>query len=176
MDDSKIPVRYAKALFNSALETGIADKVMHDLAYIAELLKDEDYKYMLGSPVVRISVKYEITKKIFKNKVEDLTLDFINLILKNKREEFLDRIIRIFHKLYKTHKGIKSAEIIVPVKVGKDFHKKFHKILCEVFECEIELFERVKPAIIGGFILKVEDQQIDASVSTALRKMKELLT
>ena len=103
MNDSKISIRYAKALFNAALETGIADKVMFDLVYIAEIITDDNYTYMLGSPVVRTIVKKDITNNIFKNKVEHLTLNFLNIILKNNSEEYLDRIIRNYHHFYKNH-------------------------------------------------------------------------
>jgi F-type H+-transporting ATPase subunit delta len=175
MNDSKISVRYAKALFQSSRDIGITGKVMRDLEYIAGIIQTEDFKCLMRNPVIKTSKKKNIVINIIKENVEKLTFNFITLIIQHKREDYLDRIIRYFNILYKENEGIKSAEIIVPVKVDKDILDKFRIILTDIFGAKIDLTQKVKPGIIGGFILKVEDEQLDASVSTALSKMKESL-
>lgn len=175
MNESKISVRYSKALFVSAVENNIIDKVMNDLKYIADIFRNEDLTNLMGSPVVKTKIKKDAVIEIFKNTVEELTLNFLILIIQNKREEYLPRIMNNFQLLYKAHKGLKSAEIIVSDKIEKEMKIKFHKFLCEAFDSDIEITEKIKPEIIGGFILKVGDLQIDASISTSLRKLKESL-
>ncbi len=43
----------------------------------------------------------------------------------------------------------------------------------DYYKCKIELESKTKPEIIGGFVLRVDDQQLDASVATQLRKIKK---
>lgn len=175
MNESQIAVRYSKALFLNALEENIQDKVMDDLKYISETLRNKDMIFFMESPVVKSNLKEESFKEIFQDKIEELTLNFLILVLKNKRENYLNRIIYNYQKIYKAHKGLKRAEIIVSGKIEEDTKLKFHKILKDIFNSEIEVIEKIKPEIIGGFIIQVEDIQIDASLSTSLNKLKESL-
>jgi len=48
-------------------------------------------------------------------------------------------------------------------------------LLKKTFNSEIELQETIKPSILGGFILRVEDEQYDGSVSSGLSKIKKQL-
>ena len=43
------------------------------------------------------------------------------------------------------------------------------------FRVQIELKEQVNPSIIGGFMLRIEDQQINASIRSQLNKIKREL-
>ncbi len=104
-----------------------------------------------------------------------LTYDFLNLILQNKREAFLEAIIRNFSATYRNQKGIKKAEIIVASRISKSIRDEFVGILEKTFHSGIELEEILMPSIIGGFILKVEDEQYDASVTSSLAKMRKKL-
>jgi F0F1-type ATP synthase delta subunit len=45
----------------------------------------------------------------------------------------------------------------------------------KTYHAEIEMNEEVDKQIIGGFILQVEDQLLDASVTGQLRKIKKNL-
>lgn len=175
MNESQIGVRYSKALFAAALEDNITDKVMDDLKYISEIFKDKDMTYFMESPVIKPSIKKKTIIKIFKDRVDNLTLNFLTLILQNKRENNLNRIIYNFQKMYKAYRGLKSAEIIVTENIGEETKVKFREFLKTVFNSEIEINEKIQEDIIGGFILQVEDLQIDASIKTSLRKIKESL-
>ena len=176
MNDSKISVRYAKALFKSALEKGIADRVIQDLNYISEIVQTDDFKYLMKNPVIKTSEKIDAVSKLFKEKIHEFSLRFFILILRQKRESYLERIIRNIQSFYRSHKGILSVQLIVPVKVDKETKNRFFNILSDSFKTEIELTEKVKPGIVGGFILRIEDEQLDNSVTTALSKMKESLS
>ncbi len=65
MNDSKISVRYSRALFQSALEKKILDEVNQDMILIAEICKAPETKEFLSSPIIVPSKKIEIFHKIF---------------------------------------------------------------------------------------------------------------
>ena len=175
MNESKISVRYAKALFLAADEAGILKDVTDDMIFIMKTYKEDRFKEMLESPVVRPSDKKLVVNEIFSNGISSLTSDFLDLLISNKRESFLPDIARNFRGLYKRKMGIKAAELTVTGKVDKDFLIRFKDILKKTFNSEIELEEKIKPEIIGGFILKVEDEQFDASITSELAKIRKKL-
>ena len=65
MNDSKISVRYARAIFQSALEKKILDKVNEDMIFISEVCKTPEMKEFLGSPIITPSKKEAILHKMF---------------------------------------------------------------------------------------------------------------
>lgn len=175
MNDSKISVRYAKALYQSALEGSLLKEVMNDVLLIERAWETAGFLEMLYSPVVTTSSKKKVVSSVFKENISQLSYDFMMLLLSNKRETFLEAIFRNFKALYKEHEGIKSAEITLSSAIDESIKKKFLALLEKTFDSKIELTEQMKPEIIGGFILKVEDQQYDASVSSGLKKIKKRL-
>jgi F-type H+-transporting ATPase subunit delta len=175
MNDSKISVRYAKALFKASEEAQVLPQIMQDIRLIMNIYALEDFREVLESPVVKTSDKKKVVGKLFSGKISDLSMIFFNLLLTNKRESHLSRIARNFKSLYKKSQGILSAEIVVSEPIDKAQTEIFRTLLKKVFNSEIELASNVKPAKLGGFILRVEDEQFDASVLSSLEKIKRQL-
>ena len=175
MNQSKISVRYAKALYLAADEGKILNPVMEDMKLFMKAHKEGRLREMLESPVVKSSDKKKVINDLFSGNISKLSLDFLILVIANKRESYLPDIFRNFKSRYKQSMGIKSAEVTVTKKVSEKFLSKFKEILKKTFNSEIELEEKIKPEIIGGFILKVEDEQFDASVSSKLAKIRKKL-
>ncbi|NJK86841.1 MAG: ATP synthase F1 subunit delta [Bacteroidales bacterium] len=178
MNESKIAVRYAKALFSLAKEENVLKEIYNDLQNLNELiLKTPELQYLISDPVMKQSKKAELFNLIFKNSVHKLTLNFIHLILENKREQYLESIARVFMRLFRQESGIQSVIITTAAPVDGKLKKVFSDMLSGYFKSDIELEEKVDEKIIGGFKIRFEDRQLDASVATQLGKIKkELLT
>ncbi len=176
MDHSKIAVRYAKAFFSLGKEKKLLDKLKKDMSMIAHLTEDSgEFLLLLRSPVIKTSQKVKLLKTIFEQKVTEQTLNFIILIAENKREAHVPSICRNFLELYRKEQGIKTATITSAISLRKDIILQIQKKLEREFNTKIELGERVNSDLIGGFVLRVDDRQIDASIATQLRKVKENL-
>jgi F-type H+-transporting ATPase subunit delta len=172
MNDSKISVRYSRALFQSALEKKILDKVNEDMIFISAFCKLPEAKELLQSPVIRPSKKGEIFHKIFGENVDKITLSLIDLVVKNGRESYIPAIARVFiHETLK-HKGITESVLTTAVKVDSKVKKQITDLISDVFKTKVELEEKIDKEIIGGFILRVDDNYIDASIKNKLRKIK----
>ena len=112
---------------------------------------------------------------IFEGKVGDLSMDFIRLVTGNNREEYLAAICRHYIKLYKEEKGIKMASIETATPLTNESRMEMVAIITRAFKAEIELQEEVKKELIGGFVLRVEDKQLDSSVKGKLVRIKKEL-
>lgn len=176
MNQSKISVRYAKALFQLALEKNKLDVVHSDVAMINQALKDfSQFSLYLKSPVVKPSQKLALLQNAFKGNISDISLNFLSLLVQNKRENHLEDIIRRFFDVFREFKGIKAAIITTAVPINDQIKEKFHSLLSSIYKTGIELGATQNPSIIGGFVLKIGDQQFDASVATGLKRMKTTL-
>jgi F-type H+-transporting ATPase subunit delta len=176
MNDSKISVRYSKALFQSALEKDILDKVNQDMIFISEICKNPEAKELLQSPIIVPSKKSSVFHALLEGNVEEITLSLIDLVIKNGRESFLPGIAMNFVHATMKYKGITESILTTAMKVDAKLRKQITELISEIFKTRVQLEEIVDPDIIGGFILKVDDSYIDASVRNKLRKIRKEIT
>jgi F-type H+-transporting ATPase subunit delta len=175
MNDSKISVRYVRAIFQSAQEKKILDKVYQDMIFISEICKNKETKEFLHSPIIIPSKKEAIFHKMVEGNVEKITLSLLDLIVMNGRESFIPAIARNFIHETKKFKGVTESVLTTAIKVDDNVRKQIIDLISTVFKTEVELKENLDPEIVGGFILQVEDNYIDASIRNKLRKIKKEL-
>lgn len=86
MDQSAITVRYAKAFFELAKEKNLLEPLKADIELVASVGADSaDFILLLESPIVKTSKKIELITAIFQGSVNELTLNFLNLIAKKQK-------------------------------------------------------------------------------------------
>ena len=175
MNDSKISVRYSKALFELALEKNVLDKVLDDIKLLYELSRMPEIKEMLESPVVPPTTKKEVLCGLLDGKVEDITLSFVDLVIKNGRETYFPAIARRFLYTFKNYRGITESTITTAVKLDDKVVKEIKDFIAKKFNTTVDLKEKVDKDIIGGFILRVDDNYIDASVKNKLKIIEKEL-
>lgn len=176
MNDSLITVRYVKALYQLAEDNRNQDLVRKDLESLLECVNEvPEFADFLNNPLLKTSQKLKLIDELFKNKVEDLTLQFLHLVIENKREMHLVNMCYYFNSYYKKKIGIKEASITTANKISAAHKKEILDFITKKFKMKIELKEHVNPSIIGGFVLRIEDQQINASLEAQLNKIKREL-
>jgi len=175
MNESKISVRYARALFQSALEKNILDRVYEDMILVSEICKIPETKEFLNSPIIVPSRKEAIFHGILGNSVENITLSLIDLTVRNGRESFVPAIARVFIHETKKYKGITETVLTTAIAVDEKVKKQIADLIKSNFNTKVELRENINPDIIGGFILQVDDNYIDASIRNKLRKIRKEL-
>lgn len=174
MNYSAIAVRYTKALLSLALEKGVAEKIQADMTLIQTVCKTEnEFKRMLEFPVVPASKKIDVFNELFSDKVNAITIQFLKMVATNRREGHLLAMTYAYMKQYKEKRGIKTVTFTSAEKLDDKIIKKVGDLVRESYNAEIELEEEINKELIGGFVLKVDDEQYDASVVNQLEKIKK---
>ncbi|NOY37815.1 MAG: ATP synthase F1 subunit delta [Chlorobi bacterium] len=177
MNQSKISVRYAKALFLAARDMQVLDAVYQDMSLVRQLFSDlPELSTILENPVITPKQKRALFEQTFKKYVQPLSYRFFQLLLKNNREIFLPDITRVFADYYKKEKGITHAALHSAVKIRRDLKEKLTRLLKHQLKSDIQFSEIVDPELIGGFILTVEDEQYDASIRHQLQNIRQELS
>ena len=172
MKSTKSAIRYAKAILELSSETNAVDQVAADMERIVEAGNDTgDFQVFLNSPVIKTDKKISILKVLF-SEFTDLTMSFIELITKNKREYLLTEIASAFVNLLKKQNGIVPISLTSAVKLEKQTLNQILEKLKSHVDGEFEVTEEVDPSLIGGFVVRMEDKQIDASIASQLNRMK----
>lgn len=175
MNDGKIAVRYAKALFQYATEKAALEEVNTNLRTLySMLLSSEELRLALRSPLVPAKNKLAVLQHITPG-FSPAATDFLGVLVKSRREEHLEAIIRQFIALYNKQNNIVEATLITAKPVDENTRKRILTFLQGHFKARIELEEQIEAEIIGGFMLRAENIQLDASVATRLKKVKKQL-
>ncbi len=175
MNTSKISIRYAKALFELAKEKNLLEDIRKDLTLLKTFFKVKDFQDFIESPIITPSQKKEIFHTLLGDQVQEITLSFIDLLVENKREAYLELMILDFFKFYREHFGIKEVELTTAIELDEEEKAKFKEFLKKALNSEIELVTKLRKDIIGGFILRIEDKMLDMSVSSRLKQIKKQL-
>ena len=176
MDEGKIAGRYAKALFGLAREKKIIESVRTDIELINRFFEiDPRFNKVLESPVIKTKDKLAFIKAVFEDSTNPVTFSFLKLLLINHREAYLKIITQIFLESYRREAGYKKAKLISAVIIDPATIEQFKAFILKHFKSEVDLTFETDKKLIGGFVLQVEDQQIDASVATKLKKLKREL-
>jgi len=136
--------------------------------------ENRDFSLMLRSPIIKPDKKEAILSALFGNKVNTITREFINIIVRKKREYALEQIAESFVEQYKKHKKILTAVITTAMGLDEELRAKVLEVVKAAVRSEIELVEKVDANIIGGFIIRVGDKQDDTSIRTKLMKLNRV--
>jgi F-type H+-transporting ATPase subunit delta len=176
MNYGKIGIRYAKALFLTALEENALEQVHYDMQLLKQLVSENpSFSFFLNTPILKPSEKQDFFQAVFFNKIHSLTTRFLELLTKNRRENRLLDIIRNFQLLYLSHNNTLSATLITPINADNTLMEKFTLKLQEMLQKTVVLQNKTDESLVGGFILQIEDKEFDASARTQLKKIKNNL-
>lgn len=168
--------RYAKALLELAIDQKKLDSVSGDMNYLLQVTEgSRDFEVLLSSPIVRADKKIAIFERVFEH-FEEVTLAFLRLITKNGREGILPLIAASFEAQVKEHKGIFPVTLISAKPLNASTKEKIMSKVQGVLSGTPEVTEKIDESLIGGFIVRMGDTQIDASVESQLNKLKLRLT
>lgn len=174
MKNGKIALRYARAFFDFANEKGILEETRADMALVDTVFREnKDFRTMLNSPVINVRKKESIMREIFAAHCNKASTEFILLLTRNKREEFLGEIARVYEILYREHKGIVTVKLTTAIPVTEAIRNDIIRLVSEGTGAQVELEEGVDPELIGGFVLRFDDKKYDASIKRELDKLKK---
>ena len=172
MKETRVASRYAKSLLDLALEQGQLEQVYADMKMILNTCQESrDFAAFLKSPVIGPEKKRAVLKQVFTGKVNPMTEAFIALMASHKRESELEAIAEAFLRQYKKHKQILTAVITTAIGLDDNLRSQVLNLVKNDLKSEVELIEKVDRNLIGGFVLRVGDKQVDASI---LRQLQDL--
>jgi len=175
MRQTKVAQRYAKAIFDLAVETSKLEEVKNDFELI-QSVQNKDLHLMLMSPIVKGEKKIAIFEAVFSKHIQPITSSFFKLIFSKGRSVAINDIINAFIEKYRIQKGIKLVELTTAVEVSKEIQGNISAVLKEnslLKGKSIELKTKVDASIIGGLIVQVDDKLFDASIRHDLQVIKK---
>lgn len=167
-------VRYAKSVLDLSIEQNNLEAVKADMDLIKNVCNEsKDLLLMLNSPIVKAEKKLSVLSAIFSSKVSELTNRFIKTLTEKGRASDLNDIVNAFDDLYLEQKNIIRAVITSVDGVSEAVKATVTQLVKSSTGKDILIVEKNNPELIGGFVLTVGDQQIDASISRKLADLEK---
>ncbi len=178
MQNPRLASRYAKSLIDIAQELNVLEAVLDDMELIQQVCtSSHDFVLMLRSPVVKADKKAAILHSLFQDKIQKVTLGFIDLLVNKGREFYLPEIVDAFTAQYKELKNIRTVNLTTAVAIDDNLKKViFEKVAASVQDGHVELNTLVDESLIGGFTLEIEDKLFDASIRRDLTDIRNQFT
>ena len=173
MKNTRIAQAYGKALFDFAREVQIIEDVSRDMNLILRVIKsNRDFKLLLASPIIRVDKKIAVINGIFEKHIHATTLKYLRIIVRKRREKYIPDIAEKYDHFYKEYKGIKTARLITAGKIDEQTKESILEYLRGTTGAMIELTEEIDNELIGGFLLKFDDKQYDASILKQIKLLQ----
>ncbi len=165
--------RYASALFDLARDERQIDSVGRSLDALNQALLDsKDFGELVASPLV----SREHAGKAFaalapQLQLDPITTNFLGVLARNGRKNELRSVIRSFRYLAAEHRGETTAEVVTARPLNDDQLAALKTQLRTRAGREVNIAAQVDPTILGGIVVKLGSEQIDASIRTKLNRL-----
>ncbi|TCN61159.1 ATP synthase F1 subunit delta [Flavobacterium circumlabens] len=176
MASTRAAIRYAKAILDLANSKGVAEVVNNDMKSIASAIENNlELSAFIQNPTAKVEVKESALLEVFAD-VNGVTKGLFHLLFENKRFEILEAIAVEYNKVFDQSNGVEIAKVTTAIPMDAALEAKVLAKVATLSDKKITIENIVDPAIIGGFILRIGDQQYNASVANRLQVLKRELS
>lgn len=171
---SGVADRYARSLFDLALESNAVSAVEADLGRFEALIEgSDDLRRLIYSPVFSADDQLKAIATIAdKAKIGGLVGNFLRVVAQNRRLFVLPGIIRAFRIVAAEHRGEAAAEVTSAHALSAAQEKELKAALKSVAGKDVSITVTVDPSLLGGMVVRIGSRQIDTSLKTKLNSLK----
>ncbi|MCM1518135.1 MAG: ATP synthase F1 subunit delta [Pseudoflavonifractor sp.] len=175
MNEGLIPRRYAKAIYEFALEKGDSDRMYELMQRLAASFASEpSLQTAMSNPFVPVADKHALLVTASgATKSDTVFADTLRLLDTNKRLDFARDIAMAYLDIYRKANHIYRVDITSAAPLPEAEMKRLHELVTRHLKGgRPEFSDKVDPVLIGGFIIDIGSERLDASVSNELKQLR----
>ncbi|MFD2161170.1 ATP synthase F1 subunit delta [Paradesertivirga mongoliensis] len=174
MSEIQVASRYAKSLIDLAEEQNSLEAVKADIeSFVNVTRQSSQLQAVLKNPIIGIDKKKAILSQLFGPNSSKVVLSFFNIVVAKGRAEILYATAKEFMNEYNRRQGVLTAVVTSAAPLTEEQKSKIVSLVIEATNKKIVLETNIDPELIGGFVLKVGDKQVDTSIASSLTKLKK---
>ena len=177
MDSSRISIRYAKAVYEFALENKEETRLYDEMKLLSsQFLAFKMMSKVMENPTISAGEKEKILITAGGgNSVSESYKKLLKLIIDNKREKYVLFIALMYQNWYRKQKKIIISKLTTVDTISDEAQQKIIQLVSDETKKNVSLETAIDPDIIGGFVLELDDKQLNASIKNQLMKLKQEL-
>lgn len=173
MATSEVAAPYAQALLSIAQSKGVVDEISSNVGDFLNLLKESgELSDFLMNPVVNKDAKKGVLQSVLAEGVNQQMKNFILLLVDKGRIYLVEPILKEFQARVRELKQTVLAEVISAAELTDEQKETVRQKVQSMTEAQsVELESSVDPDLIGGVIIQIGSQVLDASIRGQLRRI-----
>lgn len=173
MIEGRLSRRYAKALFELALEERREDEVGQEIDRFLTAYSGSSLPAVLNNPAFPLGSRKNIIIEVSRGlQLSPLAVHFLSLLLERDRLSYLPSVASRYRRLLDEKKGRVEAVVVAPDPLAAATLERMREALGKVSGKEVVLQQESDPGLIGGVVIQLEGKVYDGSVRTQIEKMR----
>jgi F-type H+-transporting ATPase subunit delta len=173
MSGSAVARNYAATLFELAEREESVEHYGELIAQVAALYEEESaFRRFLETPRIALAEKKKVLRRTFEDQVPELFIRFLMVVLERRRQRVLPGIAEAYQDSLDEQAGRLRTAVTLPFEPDDALKTHIVGALEEHFGKQVVPDFRLDPAILGGLIVRVGDQLMDASLRRQLERLK----
>ena len=164
---------YSDALLQVANDGSISrEEILKELSRVADILESsKDLSTVLSIPTVSAEQKIGIIEDVFSKEVSANILNLLKILAEKNKFADIKYIKEMFKETSDEIDGYKAVSVISAVELDKKYKTAITEKLSKKLDKKINCNWVIDPSIIGGLIVKIDDNVIDTSIKNKLEKL-----
>ena len=164
---------YASALMSLAKSNDLSEQFGNDIRSLLSLLEcSEDLRQFLANPLIKPDAKKAVIKQIAGEEMNPLMRSFLSLLIDKGRILFLEGIGKQYLTQLRALNQTVLAEVTSAVPLSDAQQQTVReKVQAMTSARQVEIETKIDTDLIGGVVIKVGSQVIDASLRGQLRRL-----
>jgi len=177
MNNKGMTKKYARALYNVAVQQEDVKEVSERINYIANVMKAvPEFSQLLQTHRVSTENKINILKNVLKDKVSSLEIELISDILEHNNILILSDIAKHFEYLVETDSNLVNMAITSATELSAEEVEYIQSNIESQLNKKVDVHTEIDKSLIGGIRLRVGNIVIDNTISRRLDMLKNTLT
>lgn len=169
---SKSAITYANSLIEA---DNNYEQILNDLRTVQNITtQSKDFNEVMLNPTISVSTKNEIIDEIFKNQINEKVINFLKILADKKRFSELNEIISAYSEKVDEINNIKRVEVISVVELSEEQKRQTVEKLQNRLQKNVVVQWTKNADIIGGLVIKIDDDIIDSSLKNKLEKLSKI--
>ncbi|AFA47029.1 F0F1 ATP synthase subunit delta [Acetobacterium woodii] len=171
---SLVASKYARALFDVAVDKDQLDEIFSDFKTATDLFSSEKkFMDLMLTPSLNTGEKKGILMRSLESLSNQYVKNYLMILMDKNRFEDIFDIYEAFRKLCNEHKNLVEARVLTVIPLDETLRIALEENLAKRFNKKVILENEIDKSILGGAVVYVGDQIIDGSIKNQLSQMKK---
>ncbi len=177
MNEGRISIRYASALYAMAVEKKCEEKVYEQIIVLTDsYFQTPTLSIALSNPIYNKQQKLDLMLTATGKTVVKELNTFFEFILEKGREDFLLFMCMSYQEIYRKEKKLVVGEITSATQLNDKAIQQITNFVKAKYDQKLDLITKIDASLIGGFIFEVNNQRMDASIKAELKRIQHSMT
>ena len=167
---------YADAMLQLAESQGDVEVLFEELRNFGDCVEhDTDLHEFVSSPIVDVETRCEMLENVFRGKRTDLFVDGLQVMNRKGRLGLISAVAEEYRLQRDALRNRTEVRVQSASPLTEELSSQLKDAMSRRMGRDVHLIEEVDESLIGGLVLRIGDEKLDASVATRLKRLRDSL-